>query len=350
MSDKRIAIFGAGAAGSYIGAFLTREGYDITLIDMWGEHVDAMNANGLRASGSQGDFTTPVNAVHLADAWQIQKPFDIIFLAMKSYDTEWSSHFIKRILTPDGVAVNSQNCMNDQLTASIVGYERQIGCIMSGITVALWEPAHVTRGGSPGRDRGHDVFRVGELHGRITPRAQEIADMLSCIDGSRATSNIWGERWSKLTTNSIGNPVGAMTGQGSKSYAQNLRARLVQIQIAKESAQVGLALNYDIEPISGVPAQTWANADQGDIYEELDGRLQPKPGAADWKSSMGQDVAKGRRTETAFMNGYIVARGREAGVPTPVNAAIVEVMQGVDAGDITPDPANVERVLNMAGF
>lgn len=353
MSDikqSRIAIFGAGAAGSYIGAFLTREGYDITLIDMWGAHVDAMNANGLRASGSQGDFTTPVNAVHLADAWQIGQPFDIIFLAMKSYDTEWSSHFVKRILAADGVVVNSQNCMNDQLTASIVGFERQIGCIMSGITVALWEPGHVTRGGAPGRDRGHDVFRVGELHGKITPRAEQIAEMLGCIDGSRATSNIWGERWSKLTTNSIGNPVGAMTGLGSQSYAENPRARLIQIQIAKESAQVGLALNYEIEPISGVAAATWADADRGDVYEELDGRLLPKAGAADWKSSMAQDVAKGRRTEIGFMNGYIVARGREAGVDTPVNAAIVEVVQGIDAGEIAPGADNVERVLRIAGL
>ena len=85
-------------------------------------------------------------------------------------------------------------------------------------------------------------------------------------------------------------------------------------------------------------------------YEELDAILQPKPGAADWKSSMAQDVAKGRRTETAFMNGYIVARGREAGIHTPVNAAIVEVMQGIDNGDIAPDPSNVERVLGMAGL
>ena len=348
--SKRIAIFGAGAAGSYLGAFLTREGHDITLIDMWGEHVDAMKSNGLRASGSQGDFTTPVNAVHLADAWQLQHNFDIIFLAMKSYDTEWSSHFIKRLLSHNGFVVNSQNCMNDQLTASIVGYERQVGCIMSSITVALWEPAHVTRGGSPGRDRGHDVFRVGELHGRITPRVEEIAEMLSCIDGSRVTSNIWGERWSKLTTNSIGNPVGAMTGQGSQGFAANPRARMLQIQIAKESTQVGLALNYEIEKISGVEAKTWASADQGDIYEDLDALLQPKPSAADWKSSMAQDVTKGRRTEAAFMNGYIVARGREAGIHTPVNAAIVDVMRGVDSGEITPDPSNVERVLGMAGL
>ena len=348
--SKRIAIFGVGAAGSYLGAFLTREGHDITLIDMWGEHVDAMNANGLRASGSQGDFTVPVNAVHLADAWQLQHNFDIIFLAMKSYDTEWSSYFVKRLLSTNGFVVNSQNCMNDRLTASIVGYERQVGCIMSGITVALWEPAHVTRGGVPGRDRGHDVFRVGELHGRITPRVEEVAEMLNCIDGSRATSNIWGERWSKLTTNSIGNPVGAMTGQGSQGFAANPRARLLQVQIAKESTQVGLALNYEIEKISGVEAKTWANADQGDVYEELDALLQPKPGAADWKSSMAQDVAKGRRTEAEFMNGYIVARGREAGIHTPVNAAVVDVMRGVDNGEITPDPSNVERVLSLAGL
>ena len=65
--SKRIAIFGAGAAGSYIGAFLTREGHDITLIDMWGEHVDAMNANGLRASGSQGRLHhSGQRPVHLA--------------------------------------------------------------------------------------------------------------------------------------------------------------------------------------------------------------------------------------------------------------------------------------------
>lgn len=349
--SKRMAVFGAGAAGSYIGAFLAREGYDITLIDMWGAHVDAMNAHGLRASGSQGDFTTPVNAVHLADAWQIAQPFDIIFLAMKSYDTEWSSHFVKRLLTPDGVVVNSQNCMNDQLTASIVGYERQLGCVMSSITVALWEPGHVTRGGTPGRERGHDVFRVGELHGRITPRAEEIADMLACIDGSRATSNIWGERWSKLTTNSIGNPVGAMTGLGSQGYAADPRARMVQIHIAKESAQVGLALNYAIEPISGVAADVWAQAAaKGNIYEDLDAKLMPKPSAADWKSSMAQDVAKGRRTETDFMNGYIVGRGREAGVPTPINAAVVEVMRGIDGGDIAPAPSNIERVLEIAGM
>lgn len=350
MSDKRIVIFGAGAAGSYLGAYMTREGYDVTLLDMWGEHVDAMRANGLRASGTQDDFTVEVNAHHLSDALQLPGQFDIGFLAMKSYDTEWSAHFLKRLVKNDGVVVSSQNCMNDRLVASIVGYDRAVGCIMSSITVALWEPGHVTRGGPPGRGRGHVVFRVGELHGRITPRVEELADILTCVDDAKATSNLWGERWSKLTTNSSGNPVGAMTGLGGEGVASMPEARRIQINICKESCQVALAQNYQVEPIRGVSAETYAKADDGEVFEELDAKFQPSGGGADWKSSMGQDMEKGRRTEIEFMNGYIVDEGRRVGVPTPVNAAIVQVVQEVQAGERAPGPDNVHRVLSLAGL
>ena len=348
--SKRIAILGVGAAGSYIGAFLTREGHDVTLIDMWGEHVEAMRQNGLKVTGTQGDFTVPVNAFHLSDAMQMRARFDIAFIAVKSYDTEWAAHFIKRLLAPDGVVVDSQNCMNDQLIASIVGYDREVGCVMSGITVALWEPGHVTRGGRPGRERSHDVFRVGELHGRVTPRVEEIVEMLSCIDGARATTNIWGERWSKLTTNSSGNPVGAMTGLGGNGVASDPEARTIQIHICKESCQVALAQNYQVEPIRGVAAETFARADDGQVFEELDAKFQPSGGGADWKSSMGQDVEKGRRTEVKFMNGYISEQGRRAGVATPVNDAIVQVVTEIDSGDRQPGPENVRRVLTLAGM
>ena len=350
MTDKRIVIFGAGAAGSYLGAYMTREGYDVTLIDMWGEHVETMREKGLRASGTQDDFTVEVNAHHLSDALQLQGEFDIGFLAMKSYDTEWSAHFLKRLVKDDGVIVSSQNCMNDRLVASIVGYNRAVGCIMSSITVALWEPGHVTRGGPPGRGRGHVVFRVGELHGRVTPRVEELADVLMCVDDAKATSNLWGERWSKLTTNSSGNPVGAMTALGAEGVASMPEARRIQINICKESCQVALAQNYDVEPIRGVSAETYAKADDGEVFEELDAKFQPSGGGADWKSSMGQDVEKGRRTEIEFMNGFIVDEGRRVGVPTPINAAIVQVVQEVQSGERAPGPENVHRVLSLAGL
>ena len=346
----RIGIMGVGAVGSYLGAFLTREGHDVTLIDMWGQHVDTMKRDGLSVSGAQGEFNVQVNAVHLAEAQQIKEPFDIGFLCVKSYDTEWAAHFFKRYISATGVVVSAQNCMNDQLVASIVGYQNEVGCVMSSISVALWEPGHVHRGGQPGSGRGHDVFRVGELHGKITDRVLKLVEMVSCIDGARATSNIWGERWSKLSTNSSSNPVSSMMGLGSQGVANSAGARMLQVHICKESAQVGQALNYDIEPVSGIKADVWANADQGDVYEELEARFMPRPGATDWKSSMAQDVTKGRLTEIEYMNGYIVDRGLELGIPTPVNTAIVEVLRDIDAGRIQPDPSNVERTLAMAGL
>ncbi len=350
MAEKRIVIMGAGAAGSYLGAYMTREGHDVTLLDMWGEHVESMRSNGLRASGTQDDFTIPVKAFHLSDAMQLEGDFDIGFLAMKSYDTEWAAHFLKRLVRQDGVIVSSQNCMNDRLVASIAGYDRAVGCIMSSITVALWEPGHVTRGGAPGRGRGHVVFRVGELHGRITPRVEELAEILMCVDDAKATSNLWGERWSKLTTNSSGNPVGAMTGLGGESIASMPEARRIQINICKESCQVALAQNYQVEPIRGVSAETYANADDGGIYEDLDAKFQPSGSGADWKSSMGQDVEKERHTEIDYMNGYIVEQGRSVGIPTPVNAAIVQVVREVHSGQRAPGPENVARVLSLAGL
>ena len=343
-ASDRIAIMGAGAVGSYIGAFLSRDGRDVTLIDMWGTHVDAMSANGLRASGTQGDFTVPVKAVHMTACTEAADPFDTVFLTVKSYDTEWATHFIKRFLSPTGVVVSAQNCMNDQLIASIVGYQREIGCVMSGITVALWEPGHVNRGGEPGRSRGHDVFRVGELHGRTTPRVQAIADMLDTIDGARVTDNIWGERWSKLTSNASSNPVTAMTGLGSSRAAAHPGARWIQVHIAKEAVQVGQALGYEIEPIMGMPAAKWADADQGDVFENLNSLFEARAGGQDWKSSMAQDVAKGRRSEIDAMNGLIVEQGLAASVPTPVNSAIVDVMRRIDAGNLAPNPSNLKLV------
>ena len=348
--SKKMAVFGAGAAGSYIGAFLTREGHDICLIDMWGDHVDKMEENGLSVSGCQGDFNVPVNPIHLANAIQIENNFDIIFLAVKSYDTEWAAHFCKRLLKDDGVIVSNQNCMNDSLISTIVGPNREIGCVMSSITVGLWEPAHVNRGGQPGRETGHDVFRVGELHGRVTPRAEEIAELLSCIDGSRATSNIWGERWSKLTTNASSNPITAMTGLGSNGAAEIPEARRLQIEISKESCQVALAQNFDVEPIKGVAADVWVRADEGDVFEELDEKFLPNPNASDWKSSMAQDVTKGRKTEVTLMNGYISEQGALVGIPTPINTAITSVVDEIDRGIRQADVENIKEVLLRAGI
>ena len=347
-NSKKIAVVGVGAVGSYLGAFLSREGYDVTLIDMWGIHVDTMKSEGLKVTGCQGDFTIAVNAVHLTDAINIPDKFDIILLAVKSYDTEWAAHFAKRLLSNQGVIVSNQNCMNDSLIGEIVGYSHVVGCVMSSITVGLWEPGEVNRGGRPGLESGHDVFRVGELNGKITPRIEELASFFSCIDGSRVTTNLWGERWSKLTTNASTNPITAMTGLGAASVAEYSEARYIQIQISKESCQIALAQNYEVEPIKGVSAAEWASATDGSDLEKLDEKFLPDNDRGEWKSSMSQDVDKGRRSEISFMNGYIAEQGLTVNVPTPFNTAITEIVREIDEGIRTPDPSNINEVIKIA--
>ena len=345
MAD-RIVIMGPGAVGSYVGAFLVQAGEDdITFIDMWPEHVEKMRAEGLRASGSQGDFTVPVNAMHLTDAQNITEPFDYAFITVKSYDTEWATHFIKRYVKDDGAFVSIQNCWNDPTIASIVGPERQLGCIASHIEVALWEPAHVNRGGAPGRDHGHTVFRVGEYNGAITPRSEAIAAKLDHIDAAYATDNLPGERWAKLCQNGMGNAISAMSQLGSQEMAGMSDVRRIRIHLAKEGAQVGLAQGLSVVAINGIPAETWADADRGDVFEELDGRLSHAGGRVNWLASMAQDVHKGRKSEVDFMNGLICEKGLETGVPTPYHDAIVEAMRLVDSKDVAPSPENVNRIV-----
>ena len=94
----------------------------------------------------------------------------------------------------------------------------------------------------------------------------------------------------------------------------------------------------------GVPAEKWAAADRGDVFEELDALFEARAAGRDWKSSMAQDVAKGRRSEIDAMNGLIVEQGLASGVPTPVNSATVDVMRRIDAGSLTPSPSNLDLV------
>jgi 2-dehydropantoate 2-reductase len=348
VGDK-IAIVGTGALGSYAGAYLTRRVEDVTFIDMWPEHVETMRRQGLRASNTEEDFTVPVKALHLTDAQGIREPFDYAFITVKSYDTEWVTHFIKRYVRPEGFFISLQNCWNDELIGSIVGKQREIGCVASHIEVALWEPGHVIRGAAASRNAGHTVFRVGEQDGQITPRVEKVVGMLNWIDGAYATDNLWGERWSKLCQNSMGNAISAASGLGSQEMAQNPNCRLIRIHLAKEAAQVGLAQGLNVVDFNGFPAQTWANADRGDIYEELDGYLASHGGRTNWLASMAQDVKKGRHSEINQMNGLVAQKGRQMGVPTPFNDAVVEAMHGIDDGSRKQDPRVVDRVVRAAG-
>src|SRR5262245_16605427 len=297
----RIAFMGAGAVGSYVGGHLTRAGQDVTLIDPWPDHVETINRDGLRLEGTQGEHLVRPRALHLHEVQSLASdPVDIAFVCTKSYDTVWAATMVSQYLAPGAFVVSLQNGINEERIAGVVGWGRVVGVIASSISVNAYKPGHVTRTVQPGGP-GYTVFRVGEVHGRITPRVEEIAEMLTAIDSAKTTSNLWGERWTKLVLNSSGNGVSAITGLGNKEMTLSPEIRQLRIKLAGEAIAVGLALGFAIEPILGLPPDVSRAAAEGDraALEQVEAKM--LAGLArmtdEGRPSTGQDILKGRRTE-----------------------------------------------------
>jgi 2-dehydropantoate 2-reductase len=345
----RIAIMGTGAVGGYAGAHMVRAGEDVTFIDPWPENVETIRREGLRISHLRDvpEFTVQARALHLTEVQQLAKerPVDIAFVCMKSYDTAWATAMIAQYLSPNGFVVSLQNCMNEETIAGIVGWGKTVGCIASSITVELCEPGHVRRAAGKSGAK-HTVFRAGEVHGRITDRAKEVCRLVGLADSAMATTNLWGERWSKLVTNAMGNGLSACTGLITKDLIRNDVLRRFSARVASEAIRVGQALGYALEEIHHIDPEIIARAGEGDAeatrhFDQHRLAEANRPGGGEHRPSMGQDMVKGRRTEIEFLNGFVVRKGEEVGIPAPANAALTDIVTRVERGELEPDPRHI---------
>ncbi len=348
---KRIVIVGAGAVGAYVGGHLARAGEDVTLIDPWPAHVEKMRAEGLSLEGLSEEecFSTPVQTMHITDVQELARtgPVDIAFVCTKSYDTEWATTLIRDYLAPAGYVVSLQNCINEHRIAAIVGWGKTIGCIASQIAVDLVGPGEVRRG-VPRGGNDYTVFRVGEAHGGITSRVEEVARLLSLIDSTKTTSNLWGERWSKLVANATRNGLSAATGMSNNACDREPITRWLCIRTAAEAVSGGLAQGYQLELIYKVAPERWlaAAADGGAVRSELEAEMEASAAkrAETMRPSMGQDILKGRRTEIDYINGLVAEKGAEFGIPTPVNLAMVDAVKRVEHGRVDASLDNVRDI------
>ena len=341
--EKRIVVLGAGAIGSSVGADLTRAGHDVVLIDQWPAHVEAMKANGLRVVMSDEDLHTPVRAYHLCEVCTLNQRFDIVLLAAKSYDTCWMAEFIKPYLKPDGVLVGLQNGMNDESIVPIVGYSRTMGCVVE-LSAEVFTPGLVQR------NTTHDStwFAFGELHGRVTPRLRELEEIMSCVARISITTNIWGAKWAKLVNSSMILSVFGMLGLQSWEATDIPGVFKLCIKVGRETMAVGTALGYTIEPIFGFTAEEFAGSTD-EVVEKLLravlGHLGPSARKA--RGVVLQDYLKGRRSETEFLTGVVVKKGKEANIPTPANEAVNHINQQIRLGVLKPDRSNLALAEEM---
>jgi len=344
-SGKRIVVVGAGAIGGYTGALMARGGEDVTLVDPWPEHVEYIRANGMQLSGltPAETYSIKVNARHIGDVQQFarEKPIDIAFISVKWYDTEWATHLIKPYLAPGGYVVSLQNCINEERIAAIVGWGKVLGTIVSLLASECYAPGHVKRT-MPMGGAHYITYRVGEVHGRITPRAEEVANILKHADSSKVTTNLWGERWSKLVINSMRNGLSAATGLSGNQRDTSEGPRDVSIRLGSQAVRVGQALGFQLEKLQVMDAETLARAGEGsaDAKTEIVDQLLKlaTTRSEEQRPSMAQDIFKGRRTETDFINGFVAAKGEEIGVRAPLHAAMNALVKKVERGDVKPTP------------
>ncbi len=338
--SKKIAVLGSGGTGSVIGGMLTKEGCDVAIIDQWPAHIEAMRNKSLELIIREELFHIPVKAYHIFEVSTLHDTFDIVFLSCKSYDTLWMVQLIKPFLSPGGILVSAQNSMNDEWIAPLIGYTRDIGCVLT-ISSEVFEPGRVRRN----TPMDKTTYTLGELNGRTTPRLKALQQILNIAGKTELTTNIWGRKWAKLVFNSMVGPLCGLGGIRPHQLTEAPERLRIGLKLGQESLQVGRALGYEMETVFEGLSMDEAFSSVEALEEILTKAVaeEGKPTCSFYH----QDILKGRRTEVDFINGLVSRKGVEAGIATPMNDATTEMVHRLERGEIKLDPANIKHLESM---
>ena len=330
----RVAIYGAGSLGTILGAFVSKAGVEIELINRNKAHVEALQVSGAKVVGTM-EFTQKVTA-YTPD--QMSGTYDIIFLMTKQQHNAEVVTMLKDYLAEDGVLVTFQNGLPEMLIADILGAERVLGSTVAwGAT--MQSPGVCELTSHP------DALSVSL--GAITPerpkhfdKVKELLEHMGTVD---VEENFIGTRWSKLLINAAFSGMSAVLGCTFGEAASPRASRKIVQALIKECIDVCSAGGIRIEPVQGK-----------DIVKLLDYSNPIKKAFAYMiipiairkhallKASMLQDLEKGKLTEVDSINGAVSEFGRKVSCPTPMNDKVVEIIHRIEKGELKPSFDNIK--------
>jgi 2-dehydropantoate 2-reductase len=339
--DKKIAVLGTGANGSCVAADLTNAGLDVVLIDQWPEHVEAMRARGLHVTLRQGEIHADVRAHHLCDLAAMNTTFDTVLLMTKAYDARWHTELIKPCLKEDGFLVGVQNGMTAETIAEVVGPGRTLGCVVE-LSSYCFVPGEIKRNTAPERT----WFGIGSFTPETEGREEEVAEVLRHAGKVDLVDNILDAKFMKLVVNTMSLGPMAMVG-GDLADEQPPGMSEYMMRLGEEALAVGAALGHPMVPIFGLTQEDIDQSNQPlqKFIDKLNHDIGPGRGA----NTTLQDHIKGRLSEVDMINGLVVAESEKRGMAAPANAAMVEVTRRIYAGELKPDPANLQLAIELAG-
>ena len=341
---KKIAILGTGANGSCMAADLIEAGYDVTLIDQWPAHIEAMRADGLRIQMFGAEQHVPVRAYHLCDVCTFAEKFDIVFLAMKAYDALWACHLIEPYLQPNGLLVGTQNGMMAEAIAAIVGPSRTLGCAYD-VAAELHTPGIVQRT----LTHEHSWFGIGSLDPSTEGREEEVAELLRHVGRVDVVPDILSAKWMKLVLNAMALTSTAMLGLPSRDALELPGMRSLMLRLGAEAVEAGQLLGYQSVPILGLDPEDVTDPATVpevilDVLSELAGT---RPPDADPQNTVLMDFNKRRKTETAAINGRVAQELERVGKSGAANAAMAEISERITQGELEPGITNLDLVQEM---
>lgn len=317
----KIVMLGAGALGSTIGGTLAMGGNDVYFVDMWQEHVDIINKNGLHMTNEKEDWYVTVDARTAADTIG---EADLVIVLVKSFATKQAVEQLKQtnVIGKNTLVMSLQNGLgNEETIASVIGSEN----VISGKTYVggrLIQAGYISAG-----VQGKWTY-IGELNGKITDRIQTVCKVfndagLLC----EVSDNIKGLIWDKLLINVA---AGALCGITRLPYGP-----LYEEDYIKDVAVAAIREGILVAKAAGVvlksedPEYPWYAASEG------------LPGT--FKTSILQSLELKRPTEIDFINGSIVEWGKKYGIETPVNQTLVACVKGIEKYILAYEPSLKKR-------
>lgn len=329
----RYAIYGAGSLGTVLGAYITKNGGEIDLINRNKAHVEALKNNGAHITGTV-EMTVPVKAI---TPDEMEGVYDVILLMTKQLYNKEVVAFLKDYLAEKGVIVTLQNGLPEPDIAEIIGADRTMGCTVEwGATLSA--PGVCTLTSEP----DSLSFHMGKMDGISDEQFKMVKDLLELMCPVHEETNLLGARWSKLLINATFSGLGTVVGGTFGSVSENKAARKVAIRCMKECIDVGHAAGAEFAPVQGKDITKLFYYKNG-LKRAIATMLIPiaMKKHRDIEPSMLQDLKKGKKCEIDAINGVVCEWGRKCSVATPINDRIVEIIKKAENGELKPCMENI---------
>jgi 2-dehydropantoate 2-reductase len=320
--DDPILIWGAGAIGGVLGAYMARAGQPVHMVDIVEEHVVAMRTGGLAIEGPVEEFRQVLSADTPAT---LNGQYRRVILAVKAHHTEQAMDQLMPHLSRDGFVVSAQNGLNERTIAARIGSERTLGCFVN--FGADWlEPGRILYG-------NRAAVALGELDGSQTPRLQEMHALFSLIEPEAVmTDNIWGYLWGKMgygallfaTALTPASMADAMASAPHRSVYATLGAEVMQIAAAEGVLPIGF---------NGFDPEAFRTGNTQRIDSAMDTMIAHNRNTAKTHSGIYRDLAvRRRKTEVDAQMGIMVHIARRHAIPTPALSMLCSLIHDIEDG------------------